>query len=230
MNMTELQTRLAARGSYKGLIDGRYGRLSRDAVMLAMTDGPDTPLSTVDIEAAAKELGVTPAHVQTVIEVESSGDPFADGRPTILFEPHRFSKATGGRFDKGHPTVSYPVWDPTKYPRSQAGRYAQLLQAIPLHVDAAFASASWGAFQVLGENYAVCGYESTYEFAVAQAYDECHQLEAFVRFVKARGLDEALRAGAWARFAKGYNGTAYVKNRYDVRLAQAFRKISVAQA
>ena len=34
----------------------------------------------------------------------------------------------------------------------------------------------------------------------------------------------ALRKGDWAAFAKGYNGPAYVKNQYDIRLAAAFKK------
>lgn len=228
MSTASLQRALRDTGRYKGALDGKYGPLTRAAVLLAMTDGPDTVLTEADFADAAQQLGVTPAHIKAVTIVESSGAGFSEGRPVLLFEPHRFSRSTKGRYDQLVPDISYPKWDRSKYPKTQAARYDQLVKAVGLDAHAGFASASYGRFQILGENYAACGYDSPFEFAEAQAYDERTQLQSFVSFLRSKGLDRALRANSWAVFAEGYNGTAYRLNRYDEKLAAAFAEASRA--
>lgn len=228
MNVLDLQRALRALGHDPGVADGVYGPRTRAAVLAALEDGPDTPLGAADIEWLAGSLDLTPRHIRTVWSVEASGAGFSAGRPTILFEPHRFSRATGHRFDAGHPEVSYRVWDRTRYPKGQAARYAQLVQAVGLDVDAGFASASYGAFQILGENHRLCGYDTPFAFAHAQSRTESAQLDAFLDFIRARRLDDELRRLDWAAFADGYNGTASRKNRYAERLARAWERLGGA--
>ena len=229
MDVAELQRRLAEHGCYAGPTNGVYDAETRAGVLAALTNGPDYRLEQVDAEAAAAELGVQAAKIWAIYDVESSGDAFLGGRPTILFEPHRFSRATRHRFDGlANQNVSYPHWDPKRYPRTQSARYMQLLDAVGLDVDAGFASASYGGFQILGENYALCDAPSPWAFAWRQAQTESDQLYAFSRFVIQRGLAPALRRGDWAAFAKGYNGTAYRLNRYDERLAAAYARRAAA--
>lgn len=224
MDHADLQNALARLGHYDGKIDGIYGPMTRAGVLAALTDGPDYQLNQADALAAARTMQVDVAKVWAVWDVEAAGDAFINGRPTILFEPHRFSRATGHQFDKSHPKISSRTWNKKLYPGSQDGRYAQLLDAVGLDVDAGFASASYGGFQILGENYALCDAASPWAFAWRQSRTEGDQLEAFVRFVTRNGLLPALRAGEWAAFARGYNGTAYAANKYDTRLEQAYRR------
>lgn len=224
MNISDLQTRLQAMGFYSGAIDGQYGDTTRNAVLAAMQAGPDTPLGPSDVAQAAAALNTQPANVRTVRDVEAAGAGFQAGVPKILFEGHIFSRLTGGRYDRTNPAISYPNWDKSKYPPTQQGRYNQLLTAIGLDVDAAFSAASYGAFQILGSNYRACGFASSFDFVMAQCQSEGAQLQAFVNFIRANKLDDALRNARWAEFARGYNGTAYKQNQYDVKLAQAFVK------
>ena len=72
--------------------------------------------------------------MQAVVEVESGrlGGFAADGRPIILFEPHIFSRRTNRMYDASHPTISYPTWDASKYPRTQDERWDQLQAAYAL--------------------------------------------------------------------------------------------------
>lgn len=224
MNHADLQRRLHALGFYAGAINGKFGPPSKAALLACMTEGPDYPITATDIAQAAALLAVEEAKIWAVYDVEAAGDAFIDGRPTILFEPHRFSRSTGHRFDQSHPRLSSRTWNRALYPRSQDGRWQQLLDAVALDVDAGFMSASYGAFQILGENYAVCGAYDPWAFAWRQAQSEGDQLEAFVRFVEGRGLKAALQRGDWAGFARGYNGTAYRENRYDEKLANAYAK------
>jgi hypothetical protein len=224
MDVATLQRRLMDLDLDPGPNDGIWGPKTRAAVLRALTDGPDYKLTAADLNGAATRLGIDVAKVWTVWDVEAAASPFIDGRPTILFEPHRFSRATGHRFDKSHPALSSRAWNKKLYPGSQNGRWDQLLNAVGLDVDAGFASASYGGFQILGENYEVCGSISPWAFAWKQAQTEGDQLEAFVLFVEGNGLKRALQRGDWAAFAKGYNGTAYRVNRYDERLAAAYAR------
>lgn len=224
MDHATLQRRLASLGYYAGAMDGKFGPISKAATLKCLTDGPDYPISDNDISRAASDLGVEPAKVWAVYDVESTGTAFIDGRSTILFEPHRFSRSTGHRFDKSNPTLSSRAWNRALYPRRQADRWQQLLDAVALDVDAGFMSASYGGFQILGENYAVCDAPDPWSFAWRQAQTEGDQLDAFVRFVIGRGLKGALQRSDWAAFAKGYNGTAFRENRYDERLSAAYAK------
>lgn len=228
MDQAALQRRLAALGYYAGAIDGIIGPKSKGAIIACLTGGPDYPITPADIGLGASILGVDDAKIWAVYEVESSGDAFVDGRPTILFEPHRFSRATGYRFDKSHPHLSSRTWNRNLYPKGQAARWQQLVDAVALDVDAGFASASYGGFQILGENHAVCGAHDPWAFAWRQAQTEGDHLEAFVRFVDGRGLKGALQRGDWAAFAKGYNGTAFAANKYDTRLAAAYERRKAA--
>ena len=222
MTLAEVQAFLKATNRYAGSVDGLWGRLTEGAILLALTDGPDTQLTEGDYVESANRLGVTAAHIKAVMKVEANGAGFFAGRPVILFEPHRFSRATKGRFDRSNPRVSYPKWDANRYPKTQDGRYDQLLEAVRLDVDAGFASASYGKPQIMGENFRACGFDSPFAFAVAMARDEARQLKAFEGFIRSAGLLPALKASNWATFAKGYNGSAYRANRYDEKLAAAF--------
>lgn len=224
MTVTDLQQRLTTLGTYTGACDGQYGPATRAALQAAIAKGPDTPITTDDFSRAAAALSTTPAHVRTVCDVEAAGAGFYNGMPKILFEGHIFSRLTGHRFDRTNPAISYPTWDRTKYPGSQQGRYDQLLTAVALDADAAFSSASYGAFQILGQNYRICGFATPFDFVMAQADTGGAQLIAFINFVRGNKLDDALRNGRWAEFARGYNGSAYKANQYDVKLAQAFAR------
>jgi hypothetical protein len=222
--LRELQLYLRDTGRYAGEVDGAYGPQTRAAILKAMQDGPDTKLSLNDYLASSGRLACHPANIMAFAEVEAAGAGFVDGEPKILFEPHRFCKLTSGAYSGSHPTVSYAVWGWRPYPHSMEDRYAQLLEAVGLDVSAGFAAASYGKFQIMGENHEACGYDNSWSFAFAMAVDELTQLKAFESFIRRSNLLAPLQNGNWVALAKGYNGTAYIKNRYDVLLAQAARK------
>jgi hypothetical protein len=50
------------------------------------------------------------------------------------------------------------------------------------------------------------------------------QVKLMLRYCDKAGLMPAIRARNWAAFARGYNGPAYAKNRYDQKLAVAYAK------
>jgi peptidoglycan hydrolase-like protein with peptidoglycan-binding domain len=224
MNKFQLQKELQTLKLYSGEIDGIIGPKSKQAIIQALTMGPDTPLSAQDVQKAAARLKVTPAHIWTVWDVEASGNPFIDGRPTILFEPHVFARHTSQRYNESHPRLSSRNWNRRLYPSRQIDRYNQLVDAMALDPDAALCATSWGAFQVLGQNWrSLRAYRSSWDFALQQSISVFEQLEAFCEFVEVNGLVTHLRSNNWAAFARGYNGPAFRENRYDEKLATRFR-------
>jgi hypothetical protein len=233
MKLPELQQRLKDTRRYGGAVDGIYGRLTDAGILLALTDGPDTVVTLEDMANAAKRIGVQTAAIRAFWKVEANGAGFQGGRPKILPEPHRFSKNTGGRFDLTNPTISYPKWGARPYPSTQDARYdvllawVRLLAGKSMDLDAAFASASYGAPQIMGENAELCGYADAFAFAEAMARDEATQLDAFIAFVDHAGILPSLRlvdrsANSWAPVARRYNGSAYAANRYHEKMAAAF--------
>ena len=54
--------------------------------------------------------------------------------------------------------------------------------------------------------------------------DEASQLDAMCRYIKVNNLVSALKNKDWKVFARGYNGRNYAINKYDVKLAVAYKK------
>jgi hypothetical protein len=183
--------------------------------------------------ALAETLQVEKATLQAVAEVESGGSGFlavTPPRPKVLFEGHYFHRLTGGRFGTSHPTLSFPAWTRRHYAKTGMGEWARLDQAIALDRPAALQSASWGAFQIMGANYAQAGCADIEVFVDAQSTSAETQLECFTRFIGRRWYLVPLREKDWALFAERYNGPAYAKNQYDTKLARAYAAWSAAAA
>lgn len=182
------------------------------------------PLRRADFEAVATSLGCEWEAVAAVAEVESGplGGFGPDGRPIILFERHLFSRKTGSMFDASNPRVSNRT--PGGYPPSQDVRWEQLAEAYALAPEAALESASWGRFQVLGQNYRNLNLANASAYVAKLARSERDQLEAFEGFVRANNLVTALRQRDWAGFARVYNGRNYAQFQYDTRMAQAYAR------
>ena len=179
-------------------------------------------LSQEDFENAAEKLGVEPAKIRAVDEIESAGSGFLEsGEPKILFEAHWFSKLTDGEYDESHSNISSPRWDRSLYEGGQK-EHTRLQKAVDLDRKAALQSASWGRYQIMGFNYAECGYSKLQYFINDMYRNEREHLGAFVSFMKNQDLAEPLRDGDWATFARRYNGPGYKENNYDKKLEEAY--------
>lgn len=186
-------------------------------------------LTPTAILQAAAALNVSRAAVLTVLTVEAPRGGFQDdGQVSILFEPHKFSEYTNGRFDKSHPDLSYPKWGTRPY-GTYSSQHAKLQRAVALDREAALMATSWGKPQILGRNWAQAGAKSLQDFINRMSRSEDEQLALFVAYIKneTRKVDgvsllRALQTRNWATFARLYNGTAYAVNKYDVKLAAAY--------
>jgi hypothetical protein len=195
-------------------------------------------LKEQDMEEVADELGIDLAAVKAVNSVESSGRGFTvDGRTKILFEGHVFWKQLQARnidpepLVKGNEDVLYPKWT-RKFYLGGKGEYDRLNKAIAISrskdvAEAAYASASYGLFQVMGYHYKSLGFDDIISFVGTMKENEGEHLKVFARFVKANNLVTFLKKRQWAEFALRYNGTGYKVNRYDEKLEAAYQKYNV---
>jgi len=174
-------------------------------------------------------LGVEPATIKAVAEVESSGEGFLPtGHPKILFEPHVFwaelkKRGKDPKTITGASDILYEKWTTGKYGKTSA-QPERLKRAIAINKEAALSSASWGRFQIMGYNWAASGFATLDAFIAAMHIDEDQHLYAFINFVKSKNLVDELQRKDWAGFAKIYNGAGYKANKYDEKLAAAYNK------
>ena len=190
---------------------------------------PNAPrLTDQDFQTAANEYSIEVAVIHAVAKVESGGRTGFDsqGRPKILFEAHIFHKFTKGKYDKSYPQLSQPTWERGKKYYS-LDQWTRMYQAMDLDQEAAWKSASWGMFQIMGFNHS--GFPTVREFVAAMFESEYQHLRSFLAFCADNNLIAALKKKDWAAFARSYNGAGYKENKYDQKMEQAYQKYSTAQ-
>ena len=176
----------------------------------------------------AEKIGCNVACVLAVASVESSGGGFnPDGSPKTLFEGHWFHRYTKGKFAVQAPDLSYPKWTKVHYGKTWQAEQDRLSRAILLDKKSAYLSASWGMFQVMGFNFAICGYKDVDAFVKDMRASADSQLAAFTGYVLHGGLEKFLKVQDWDGFAYHYNGPEYKRNSYAQKLAAAYAKFNV---
>jgi hypothetical protein len=204
------------------LVDNLFGPRTRSAVLALFSNMQAPAVTENDIGSIADRLRCSVKQVKAVARVESGGSAFDhNGRPKILFERHYFHRLTEGR------------WSVAPFSNSKAGGYSEdswqkLADACARDPWAAFQSASWGRFQVMGSHWKKLGYLSPLSMAWLMRQDEYGHYEALARYVEAFGLLDEMRALSsdpddCRGFARLYNGPGYAAMRYHEKLAEAMR-------
>lgn len=200
---------------------------------------------------SARIIGCDVPAIKAVAKVESGGSGIVNGVPVILYEPHIFfsqlrehgvnpllyatkrmpvkvkGKVQLMPIDDVNNPILYSIWGAVPYPKGQAAQQERLARAVKIHREAALMSASWGRFQIMGFNFARCGCNSVQEFVNKMYQSEDEQLNLFTNYILSAGLADELRDKRWAAFAYNYNGSGYAANKYDVKLANAYKTFSV---
>lgn len=183
-------------------------------------------LDDIDLPKIGARVGVGEDEIHAVMDVEAAGSGFdSKGRPRILFERHIFNRQLSGakQAKARQEGLAVVKWSRATYNHDQ---YALLERAMRIDEMAALKSASWGLGQVMGFNHKMAGYPTVELMVRAFMDDEENHLAAMISFIKNAGLDDELRRHDWAGFARGYNGAGYKVNKYDEKLAAAYRKWS----
>ena len=197
-------------------------------------------LKDEDLTTGAKRLDVPEIVIRAIAEVETLGDGYLpDGRPKILFERHRMyfylnqkcRKDFADQMMKQYPNI---VNTQTGGYHGNAAEYTRLALAKQIDEDCALMSASWGRFQLMGENWKDLGYSSVQEFIEQHYQSESLQFEAFLRFCEFKSgtvagkkwtLIEALRQENWDAVFSLYNGRNYKKLGYDTKFLRVMNRL-----
>jgi hypothetical protein len=211
-------------------VDGQFGDKSKTAFLAKLTNANPARLTLADFERTASDLRAPLAIVRAVNKVEAPRGAYDPaGRPTTLYERHVFARnsAPVGRFNLAVPDLSGGPYGRGGYGALSA-QYGKLCRAMALDPHAALSACSWGAFQVLGENWLGMGYASPWDMVqtLATGGEPAH-LESFARFVQMKGLEDELRAckpgdpESCVPFVRGYNGAGFREFNYHVSLSDA---------
>lgn len=221
MNIREFQEILNEKGA--GLVvDGVGGPATRAALLQVFTNKEAPAVTPAEIAGFAKEIGCSEKQLRAVAKVESAGGGFTDsGLPKILFERHIFHRLTQGRF-------GLTVFSNPQYGGYGFDSWEKLTLAACRDPHTAFASASWGKFQIMGMHWHALGYSNSLAMAYSMTRSEAAHYDALVRFIKANSLQDEIRKlstdpADCVDFARKYNGGGYRRNRYDEKLAEAMR-------
>lgn len=225
MNLRDLQLWLNLKGA--GLVvDGKPGPATRSAILNIFINRAAPAVTPADINQIAARLGGTSRQVAAVAKVESAGGGWDDaGRLKCLYERHYFWK----RIRILIPFLSNPAPGGYTVDADRDGindSWEKVADAAMRSPIAAFESASWGKFQIMGAHAKSLGYANAIEFVWALSRSEAEHYRALARFVEVNGLTGPFRAlsTVWTdntAFARGYNGKG--QQGYDRKLADAMR-------
>ncbi|KOR10143.1 hydrolase [Acinetobacter sp. C15] len=209
--------------------DGKVGDKTRAALL---EQNISKLLKDSDYTAAAARLKVSELAIRVFGAVEGRGVGFLkNGKPKILFERHRMYAYL--RLKKGAAFANKMAVERPNIVNKKSGgyqgneaEYVRLELAKQIDVECALMSASWGQFQIMGENWKDLGYASAQDFVDQQFASESFQLEAFIRFIewktgiiddKKVALIDVLRAENWDAVFTLYNGPNYKKLGYQAK-------------
>lgn len=181
------------------------------------------------IARKAYENDMDPAALLAVISVESGGRIFTKVNgllePIIRFEGHYFYRLLPKAKRNIAVTrgMAHRRAGGIKNSRFQRFRWEFLNNCIKLDRDAALQSTSWGVGQVMGSHWRWLGYASVDAMIFDVRKGIAGQCELMVRFIKKAKLVRFMEDQDWAGFARSYNGPGYKKNKYDLKMARAYK-------
>jgi len=185
--------------------------------LLVAADERDTSF----VAELAQRYGVDERKIFAVMQVESGGRGFFDGRMVIRFEPHIFEARTkhdpsvGDFFQMGspkwvgdhHKLRTSPSAEWQAFHGNQDREWLAVALATMINAEAAWQSCSMGAPQLMGFHHKSLGYESACEMARAFCGGVGVQIDAMFRWMDSSGALAALKADDYVGFATIYNGS-----------------------
>jgi hypothetical protein len=227
MNLVDLQRWLIARGA-NIVADGKPGPRTRAAILDTFINRAALAVDPAELARIAARLGGSARQLAAVAKVESAGGGWDDaGRLKCLYERHYFWK----RLRIIIPLLSNPTPGGYTIDADRDGindSWEKVADAAMRNPIAAFESASWGKFQIMGAHAKALSYSNAVDFVWMLTRSEAAHYEALARYIEVNGLRKAFQAlstdpAACRAFAKGYNGTGYEKGGYHLKLAGAMR-------
>ncbi len=195
-------------------------------------------LDDIDLPRIGHQIGIEEDLVHGLLDTETAGKSTdSKGRLKMLYEPHIAYRVAPTNTIRGKLVkagLAYAKWGSKPYPKES---YTRFWKAYAIDPDTAIMACSWGGPQILGQNYALAGFDTSEAMVRAMASGEAQQLQAMVNFIENTGLadelqvlqakldrGEKLTGADCVPFVRGYNGPGYVKNDYHNKFAKNVNK------
>lgn len=182
------------------------------------------------VSRIAESIGVEPAQLLAVAEVESGGTVSWQTKfgvkPPVRFEGHYFHKRLKGA--KLRQAIAAGLASPragaVANRSSYDARYELVYAAMKIDANAAMESCSWGLGQVMGAHWKKLGYSSVKALVDEASSGVDGQIALMVKYIQKFGLADELQTKNDKSFADQYNGPASAKNRYAQKIAAARKR------
>jgi len=184
-------------------------------------------LTKEEVTEIGDSIKVEYASLMAFIMVESGGIGFdpVTGKIIIQFEPAHFNQYVKTR--KPGDAAKWEIIDHNKV-EGQKAEWIAFNAAFLINPQAALECTSIGLMQVMGWNYALCGFKTVNEMWDAFKTGSSAQIKGAAMFIKnSPKLYMALQNKDWPKVAYYYNGSNYVINKYDIRLEKAYHNYAV---
>ena len=214
------------------VVDSLLDSIATDSVIDTTAYRADK-LTQKDYDEVAARLGVEPAAIRAVVEIEAGRANkgfWAPGKPLINYDMtivNKFAKKCGvtlSKYRQSHPEI----WGASKkkYGSQQGAEWARFEALRDVDNTLGIYSSFWGMFQIGGFNWKLCKTKDVDEFFMLMSRSERDQLDLFANFIVSSKLLKYLKAKNWSAFASRYNGPSYASRGYHTRLAKAYAKYS----
>jgi hypothetical protein len=186
------------------------------------------------IAKLAARLKCTSAALQAVAEVESAGVVFAlvkgKQEPLIRWEGHYFFARLDEveRKEAVRQGLASPNAGGVKNPASQAKRWEIVTRASKINRQAALESFSIGLGQVMTAHWGEAGLDRVEDLIALARSGAAGQIELMAKFIDKAGLADELQRLDVTAFARGYNGPAFKRNGYHLKMAAAYKRLTGA--
>lgn len=207
------------------VVDGFGGPRTRAAIFVVFRNTQAPRITEIEKISLASRLQGTLQQINAVSAVEAPrGGWDKSGLLTCLYERHYGWR----RWQIKIPFLSDPKPGGYTIDIDDNGindSWEKVADAACKFGEEAFECASWGKFQIMGAWWKKLAYDSPLDFVYALSRSELAHYQALVRYIIVFNLVDAFRSlsihpRTCIAFAKGYNGPAYAKNNYHVKLAQ----------
>ena len=187
------------------------------------------------IDEYAVAIVLEPAFLKAVTTVESGESGFFNnGLCTVLFERHIFYNQVVKKFGQSradgwadkYPNICYKTRSQSAY-LGGVREWDRINLAKNLDSECALMAASFGMFQIMGFNYALCGYDDVGAYVADMLDSERFHIGAVAMLIKnQQPWYNAAKALDFNEFARLYNGSDYAAHNYNCRLEDAYNSFT----
>lgn len=175
-------------------------------------------------DEVADVLEIDSKILKAFVEVETNSTNLLDGRLIIRWETHWFKKYTN---------YNILVHGPRGYinKECQDSEWEAFTRARDLlcegkYAREAYLSTSFGVGQVMGFNYHNLGFDSPQRMAEFIGESEENGIRSIGMFIKSHSkLLQACKDLDFAKIAYYYNGSAYARNKYDIKMKAEYDRL-----